>query len=71
MVWGAQGRGERPCTDISLNGVCGSRYFRDAVTLKRISDAEGRNLRAIGQKVIECVQVQSSSVCWLRHDSLD
>lgn len=71
IAWGLQGRGERPCQDISLNGVCGSRYFRDAATLKGISDTEGRSLRTSNQKVVECVQTPHNSVCWLRHSSLD
>ncbi len=71
IAWGSQGRGDKPCEDVSLNGVCGSQYFRNPKTLKRITYQEGKRLQMENQLVIECVQAKINSVCWLRHSSLD
>lgn len=66
MAWGLQGRGEKPCADTSIDGVCGVTYGRHPATLKRISNAEREKLASQSQPTISCVQVQNKSVCWLR-----
>lgn len=66
MKWGLQERGSRPCEDTSLDGVCGTTYYRHLTTLEQISETE-RNRRVMNnQKAITCIQVQNKSVCWLR-----
>lgn len=66
MAWGLQGRGEKPCEDTSLDGVCGVNYSRHPTTLKRISQVERENLVKKSQPTISCVEIQDKSVCWLR-----
>lgn len=65
MGWGLQGRGDRPCPDWSLDGTCGSYYFRSPINLKRISDKDGQKL-FMHHRVIQCVQARQNSVCWER-----
>ena len=57
MAWGLQGRGERPCVDISVDGVCGVSYERHPTTLKRISNEERENRRIKNQPTLGCIQV--------------
>lgn len=64
MAWGLQGRGERPCVDISVDGVCGVSYGRHPTTLKRISNEEWENRRRKNQPTIGCIQVQDKSICY-------
>lgn len=65
MAWGLQGRGEKPCEEMSVDGVCGVMYFRDLTTLERISKAEGEQRQRNEQQVVRCVEVRGKSVCWL------
>jgi hypothetical protein len=66
MAWGLQGRGEKPCPDTSIDGVCGVTYFRHPTTLKRISEEERQNRVRKSEQTISCVQAQNKSICWLR-----
>lgn len=72
MSWGLQGRGEYLCNnieDITVDGVCGSTYFRDSVSLNRLAKSEAENRWRSGpedrQTVAKCIQLQRSSVCWV------
>jgi hypothetical protein len=62
FAYGLQGRGERLCEDTSLDGVCGSSYYRDPNSLERIPEDKARQI----ERPIRCVQPQQNSVCW-RH----
>ncbi len=64
IAFGIQGRGERPCQDTSVDGVCGTNYSRHPTTLKRITQKEWDNGVCNSQKVIDCVQLQKHSICW-------
>jgi hypothetical protein len=66
MNWGLQGRGERPCEDTTLDGICGSEYFRNPATLTRLANAEVERMRTKNQRMIRCVQARRNSVCFLR-----
>ncbi|MCC3600067.1 hypothetical protein [Microcoleus sp. PH2017_26_ELK_O_A] len=67
MAWGLQGRGERPCPDTSIDGVCAVRYFRHPTSLKRISaEEEAKNRLVNRQSSAICLQVGDKSICWLR-----
>jgi hypothetical protein len=59
IAWGLQGRGEKPCEDASLDGVCGSMYYRDPDTLERLSESQEQQT----QGSIKCIQTRNS-VCW-------
>lgn len=64
MAWELQGRGEKLCEDISIDGICGVSYGRDSTTLKLISNQEWENRRRKNQPTIGCVQVQDKSICY-------
>jgi hypothetical protein len=68
IVWGLQGRGEKPCADDStgVDGVCGTNYYRHPATLKRISSFERESRLKNNQPSVNCVQLRSKSICWLR-----
>jgi len=66
IAYGLQGRGEKPCEDTSVDGVCGVTYFRHPTTLKRISEVEGENRFKESQPTIICIEIQDKSVCWRR-----
>ncbi|BAI91613.1 hypothetical protein L1F28_32240 [Arthrospira platensis NCB002] len=61
--FGVQGRGERPCPEVGVDGVCGEWGFRDAATLAPLSQ---RTLRRMsnGGPMFRCVNVNNNSVCW-------
>jgi hypothetical protein len=65
MTWGLQGRGEKPCAEDSINGVCGVIYFRHPTTLQRISEEESQKRAINCQLAVTCVQIQDKSICWL------
>ena len=69
MAYGLIGRGTPACKNTSetaVDGVCGKDYFRDARTLKRISDKQRIKLLNQDEKYIVCVEVKNKSICWLR-----
>lgn len=67
MDYGLQGRGERPCPDTSIDGVCAVRYFRHPTSLQRISaEEEAKNRLVNRQSSVICLQVRDKSICWLR-----
>lgn len=57
--FGLQGRGERPCPEVGVDGVCGEWSYRDAATLTRIFQSERD-----GIPTLQCVDVNNNSVCW-------
>lgn len=57
--FGAQGRGERPCPEVAVDGVCGEWSYRDAATLTPLSQSERD-----GIPTVRCVDVNNNSVCW-------
>jgi hypothetical protein len=63
-AWGLQGRGERPCENMSLDNVCAIEYGRNFTTLERISEDEVSNYQRDGQPYVRCLQVGNNSVCW-------
>jgi hypothetical protein len=62
IAWGLQGRGERPCEDVSLDGVCGTMYYRDPNTLERLPESQEQT-----QGAVKCIQTRNS-VCWREQD---
>jgi hypothetical protein len=59
---GILGRGEKPCEDISIDGVFAVKYGWHPATEKQISKAERENRASKTQATISCVQVQNKSV---------
>jgi len=61
ISWGLHGRGQQVCQrrqDLNVDGVCGSEYSRDPVSLDYLSeDTTGNAAR--------CVRLNQNSVCWL------
>ncbi|KPQ32495.1 MAG: hypothetical protein ACLFQ7_01215 [Phormidium sp.] len=62
--FGLQGRGERPCPEVGVDGVCGEWRYRDAATLTPLSEAERRQTERNGIPTLQCVDVNNNSVCW-------
>ncbi|MDT9190165.1 MAG: hypothetical protein P5681_20450 [Limnospira sp. PMC 894.15] len=59
--FGVQGRGERPCPEVGVDGVCGEWGFRDAATLAPL---DRRRAESNGIPTFRCVNVNNNSVCW-------
>jgi len=64
IAWGLQGRGAKPCDEVSLDKVCGSTYHRHPKTLQRISKESAMRLSANKQQALYCVQAGRNSVCY-------
>jgi hypothetical protein len=61
MDWGFVERSKRPCKDEDgtvVDGICGTSYYRNPKTLKRLSDSETKKLQI---KAIYCIQVKQKS----------
>jgi hypothetical protein len=59
IKFGLHGRGTPVCPDrsqVSVDGVCGTQYFRSTKTLKRTSESS--------ESTMHCVQLEKKSVCW-------
>jgi hypothetical protein len=70
IAFGAQGRGEEPCSVVGVDGVCGYWGFRHPQTLEPISDYEMNERSSSGLDNVRCVELNVSedtynSVCWL------
>ena len=60
VKFGLHGRGTPVCPDkeqTSVDGKCGSTYYRSAKTLKKINST-GK------EETIHCIQLKGKSVCW-------
>jgi hypothetical protein len=62
MTWGLQGRGDRPCPDWSLDGICASFYYRSQENLRRFPTVLMRH--QFVHRFFRCVQARQNSVCW-------
>ncbi|MCT7973694.1 hypothetical protein [Laspinema olomoucense] len=67
IAFGLQGRGERPCPQLSVNNICGEFGYRDAITLQPLSDAELQGKRQNNLPVVQCANVNNDSICWRSH----
>jgi hypothetical protein len=60
IKFGLHGRGTPVCPDkeqTSVDGKCGSTYYRSGKTLKRINSTEK-------EESIHCIQLKGKSICW-------
>jgi hypothetical protein len=64
IAFGLQGRGERPCPQLSVDGVCGEFGYRDPINLQPLSDAEQNRRRQNDLPVVQCANVNNNSICW-------
>ena len=64
IAFGLQGRGERPCPQLSVDDVCGEFGYRDPVTFQPLSDAELNRRRQNNLPVVQCANVNNDSICW-------
>lgn len=66
IAFGLQGRGQRPCPQLSVDGVCGEWRYRDLTTFEPLSDAElnQRRRNSNSLPIIQCADVNNKSVCW-------
>ncbi|WP_071593281.1 hypothetical protein [Kamptonema formosum] len=64
IAFGLQGRGERPCPEVGVDGVCGEWRYRHPITFEPLSDSELNIRRRNALDVIQCVDVNHNSVCW-------
>jgi len=62
--FGIRGRGERPCPEVGVDGVCGEWHYRDATTFAPLPNAEPRQTQRNGIPTLQCVDVNNNSVCW-------
>ncbi len=70
IAFGAQGRGEKPCSVVGVDGVCGYWSSRHPETLEPLSDYEVNDRRSSGLTNVRCVELNVgegvyNSVCWL------
>lgn len=64
IAFGLQGRGERPCPDLSVDGVCGEFRYRDPTTLELLSDADQQRRQQNNLPLMQCANVNNNSICW-------
>ncbi len=66
IAFGLQGRGERPCPELSVDGVCGEWRYRDPRTFQPLTEAERTRRQITDIPVLQCADVNHNSVCWSR-----
>lgn len=67
IAFGLQGRGERPCPQMSVDNVCGEWRYRDPTTFEPLSDAELDRRNRNRLPALQCADVNNNSLCWHPH----